>query len=90
MIDTLLDDAKVAMAKKLQEVEAKSRHVRKCLLVELEGYGRFNAHAVRAAWEAYQGAIEAAAEIPSAEVKASGLFVDPEARRIEVDLGRER
>jgi hypothetical protein len=79
MIDTLLDDAKTAMAKKLQQVEAKSRHVRKCLLVELQAIGRFNAHAVRAAWEEYEAAVEEAAEIPSAEVKAAGLFLDPEA-----------
>lgn len=78
MVEHLPDDAKIELAKHLKEVESKSRHVRKCLLVAFEGYGRFDAHACRAAWEEYAGAIEAAAEIGSDEVKPAGLFVESE------------
>lgn len=90
MVEHLPDAAKIEMAKHLQQVEAQSRQVRKCLLVQLSGIGRFDAHATRAAWEQYESTIEAAAEIASETVKPAGLFVDSDRLRATVELGDER
>lgn len=90
MIDHLPDDSKVALAKQLAEVRKRAGRVQKCLLVQLEGTGRFDAHATRSAWGDYQAAVEEAQEIVAAEVRPVGLFVDAERREIHVELGEER
>lgn len=90
MVEHLPDDAKIALAKALAEVKKRGGRLQKCLLCQLEGFGRYDAHATRAAWEEYQSALEQAGEIVSDEVKPAGLFVDTDRREIHVEMGTER
>ena len=70
----LLNDGKRALADELKRVEAASRKWRACLLVEINGIGRLDVHAVRAAEEEFESAAEAAREVYADEVATVGLL----------------
>ena len=72
--DRLLNDGKRALCDELKRLEAASRKWRRCLLVEVEAIGRFDAHTVRAAEEAFESALEAAREVYAEDVPALGLL----------------
>lgn len=72
--DRLLNDGKRALCDELKRVEAASRKWRSCLLVEVNGIGRLDPHAVRAAEEEFESAAEAAREVYADGVPALGLL----------------
>jgi hypothetical protein len=70
----LLNDGKRALCDQLKTMEAASRKWRRCLLVEVEGFGRFDPHACRAAQEEFESAAESARLVYGGEVPAQGLL----------------
>lgn len=77
------DDSKTLLCKKLQAAEACSRRLRKCLLCQLDGIGRYDQSAVNGAHEEYLGALEEAAAITGDELPEAGLFSSGYAQEVE-------
>jgi hypothetical protein len=76
MREHIPDATKVELVKALKTVEARARHWRRCLLVELEGVGRYDPLAVRTARDRYAEAAASADAILSDAVPPAGLFME--------------
>lgn len=81
MLVDLPDDSKQELSDALKEVGAAANKLRRCLTVQLEGYGRYDSAAARRAAEKYQHAVEEAAAISGESVAPMGLFNEPDRER---------
>ncbi len=76
MIEHLPNSSKQELAKALKEVSQACTYYTRCLLCEIEGWGRYDPGAVRAAAARYAQALEDVAEITGDEVPPLGLFAE--------------
>lgn len=78
MVEHLPDGTKAELAEALAAVRKAAAHWQKCLLVQIEGIGRFDATACRLAARRYEQTVAAAAAITDETIPSLALFDERE------------